>query len=95
MQSSPITVVRVAEDVRLKLLARAQRPSTAEGVKRKRAPETKRARIELEFDVDGEGYQDMSVSLVERLYQDDMKWTLNTVEDMCKKEDDEIGAHGG
>ena len=32
----------------------------------------------------------METSIVERLFQDDMKWDVNNVEDMCEKEDPEL-----
>ena len=40
----------------------------------------------LEPMVDTDGDQEMGVSMVERLYQDDMKWT----HDMCEKDNDEM-----
>ena len=32
----------------------------------------------------------METNLVERLFQDDMKWDLNSAEDMCEKESPEL-----
>ena len=41
-------------------------------------------------DADGEGDRDMDVSHVERLMQDDLQWSLNTLEDMCVVDDPEL-----
>ena len=56
-------------------------------------PESKRVRfnpIVEEHIIDPDGDQEMAVSMVERMYQDDMKWTLNSVDDMCEKDDPEM-----
>ena len=32
----------------------------------------------------------METNMVERMFQDDMKWNLNTIEDMCEKENPDL-----
>ena len=43
-----------------------------------------------EHDADPDGDHEMAVSMVERLYQDDMKWTVNSVDDMCAKDEPDM-----
>ena len=40
--------------------------------------------------IDADGDQAMAANMVERLFQDDMQWALNNVEDMCEKENPEL-----
>ena len=56
-------------------------------------PEPKRVRfnpVVEEHTIDPDGDQEMAVSMVERMYQDDLKWTLGSVDDMCAKDDPEM-----
>ena len=43
-----------------------------------------------EPNTDSQGDQQMETNLIERLFQDDFKWNLNNVEDMCEKDDQEL-----
>ena len=40
--------------------------------------------------VDTDLNTDMETNLMERMFQDDMKWTLDRVEDMCEEENHEL-----
>ena len=44
----------------------------------------------LEPNTDNEGDHEMEANAFERMFQDDVKWTLNSVDDMCVEDDPEV-----